>query len=187
MHHNDRELCVASGGALTSGTVILPGMAAIKVYAPRTRGVDAPTHTFAMIYIRDGVEERHEFLARPAMGWQDVRGLVPLLGGADDGLSEHAVRVIERLIRRVIANDDGTPEKWVPNVVDGHFTDPSGDHTPIELLPAYEAFEAGSSRRRWVHLMEHDDEVTVEPDQIVELLNDLVEVASGRPTQRSSP
>lgn len=162
-------------------------MAAVKEYVPHIRGADAPVHNFIMIFLRDGVEERHEFTARPAMGWQDVRGLVPLLGGTDTGLSEHAVRVIEKLIRRVLTNGDGTPERWTPTVVDGHFTDPNGDHTPVELLPGYEAFEAGSSRRRWVHLMENDDDITVEPDQIVELLNDLVEAASARPTRRSAP
>lgn len=165
----------------------MPGMA-LKEYAPRTRGQTPPEVPFVMIFVRDGVEERHEFVAHPTMGWQDVRGLVPLMGGkTDDALTQQAVRVIDRLIRRVLANDDGTPELWEPTVVDTHFTDPNGDHTPLELLPAYEAFTAGSSRRRWVHLMEHDDDVTVEAEQIVDLLADLLEAAGQRPTQRSTP
>jgi hypothetical protein len=160
----------------------------LKEYAPRTRGYEPPEVPFAMIFVRDGVEERHEFTARPTMGWQDVRGLVPLMGGkTDDQLTQQAVKVIDRLIRRVLANDDGTPELWTPTVVDGHFTDPNGDHTPLDLLPAYETFTAGSSRRRWVHLMEHDDEVTVEAEQIVDLMADLVSAAGERPTQRSTP
>lgn len=141
-----------------------------------------------MVFIRDGVEERHEFTAHPTMGWQDVRGLMPLMGGeGDQTLSQGAIRVVDRLIGRSLDNTDGTPEKWKPRVVDGHFTAPNGDHTPVELLPGFEAFEAGSSRRRWVHLMEVDDDVTVEPMQIVELMADLVEVAANRPTTRSAP
>lgn len=158
-----------------------------KIYAPKVRGADAPTVDFGVVYLRDGVEETHEFTARPRMGWQDLRGLVPLMGGqADDGLTGQAISTIDRLIRRVLVNDDGTPEKWVPHIVDEHFTAPNGDHTPVALLPAIEAFEAGSSRRRWVHLMERDDEVTIEAEQVAELLTDLVGVTAARPT-RSAP
>lgn len=162
---------------------------AMKEYVPKQRGEPPPEIPFAMIFIRDGLEERHEFTARPSMGWQDVRGLVPLMGGGnDDKVTQQAIRVIDRLVRRVLANDDGTPEKWRPYIVDGHFTAPNGDHTPEELLPGFETFEAGSSRRRWTHLMEVDDDITVEPDQIIELMTDLMEESAGdRPTQRSAP
>lgn len=161
----------------------------LKEYAPTTRGEQPPEVPFAMIFIRDGVEERHEFVANPTMGWQDVRGLIPLMGGkADDqALSQAAIRVVDRLIGRSLDNTDGTPEKWRPNVVDGFFTAPNGDHTAVELLPGFESFDAGSSRRRWVHLMEKDDDITVEPDQIVALMADLLEVAANRPTTRSAP
>jgi hypothetical protein len=94
---------------------------------------------------------------------------------------------VDRLIGRSLDNTDGTPEKWKPTVVDRHFTAPNGDHTPAELLAGFESFDAGSSRRRWVHLMEVDDDITVEPDQIVELMADLLEAAANRPTTRSSP
>ncbi|MGH3921346.1 MAG: hypothetical protein ACRDTT_00425 [Pseudonocardiaceae bacterium] len=138
-----------------------------------------------MIFVRDDADEHHEFVARPRMGWQDVKGLYPLMGGSDrdDGLVQKALGPIDRLIRRSLRNDDGTPEKWVPNVVHDEdrtwFTDPNGDHIEgdnvEELLPAYLAFDSGSSRRRWVHLMEHDDDVTIEPGQIMDLLSDLTE------------
>jgi hypothetical protein len=162
-------------------------MAAPKVYAPRNRGSAPPEFPFAMIFLRDGVEETHEFLATPTMGWQDLRGLVPLMVSSsnDEAMAAHAIRVIDSLVRRVLRNDDGTPEKWRANIVDGHFTAPNGDHTPVELLPAIEAFEAGSSRRRWMHLMEHDDEVTIELDQMVSLMEDLIAAVAERPTQRS--
>lgn len=166
-----------------------------KVYAPRQSGSEAPIHEFTMIFVRDGVDEHHSFEARPRMGWEDVKGLVPLMGGGkDDDLIRRALAPIDRLIRRSLRNDDGTPEKWVPNVVsDGEnppwFTDPIGDHVEEELLPAYLAFDAGSSRRRWVALMDHDDDVTVEPEQIMDLLQDLTELSgkdrSGKPAASS--
>jgi hypothetical protein len=102
-------------------------------------------------------------------------------------LTQHAVKVVDRLIRRSLANNDGTPEKWEPDIVDGHFTAPNGDHTPEELLPGFMAFDAGSSRRRWVQLLDHDDDITVDPEQIIELMADLLEAASdSRPTTRSA-
>jgi hypothetical protein len=170
---------------------MLRRMSAAKVYAPRNRGTTPPEFSFTMIFVRDGVEEPHEFTARPTMGWQDMRGLVPLLGGQskdmDQELAGHAVRVIDRLVRRALRNDDGTPEKWHPTVVDGHFTAPNGDHTPESLLSGFEAFEAGSSRRRWVHLMEEDDEVTIELDQMVALMEDVIAAVGDRPTTKSEP
>lgn len=157
-----------------------------KVYAPTRSGSEAPVHEFTMIFVRDGVDEHHEFTARPRIGWGDVTGLLPLAGGSGS-LSAHTLAVINNLIRRALVNDDGTPEKWRPNIVDGHFAAPNGDHTPEAELPVFEAFGAGSSRRRWVHLMEHDDDVTLEPEQIMALVGDLMEVAGERPTKSSAP
>lgn len=161
--------------------------APMKIYTPKVRGDDGPTIEFGVVFLRDGMEETHEFTARPRMGWQDLTGLVPLMSAqSEDGITEEAVRTISNMIRRGLVNDDGTPEKWEPNVVAGYFTAPSGDHTPVGMLPAFDAFEAGSSRRRWVHLMAHDDDVTVEADQVAEILTDLVSAAAQRPTQRSA-
>ena len=169
-----------------------------KVYAPRNRGTALPEFSFGMIFLRDQVEEVHEFVARPTMGWQDMRGLVPLLGGRsrdmDQDMIGHAVRVIDRLVRRALRNDDGTPERWQAHIYtaddDGkqYFNDPQGNRTPVDLLGGFEAFEAGSSRRRWAHLMEDDDEVTVELDQMVELMEDIISaVSDDRPTTKSEP
>lgn len=163
-----------------------------KVYAPtRSGGADPPTHEFTMIFVRDGVDEPHEFVARPSIGWGDVSSLMlPMMEGAS-GISAGTLRQIDRLIRRSLVNDDGTPEKWRPRVVtpdDGEpwFTAPNGDHCEVTELPVYEALDAGSSRRRWSHLMEVDDDVTIEPEQILALVNDLMEVASERPTKSSA-
>jgi hypothetical protein len=166
-----------------------PAAMAMREYVPKSRGVTLDPFEFSMIFLRDEVEEKHEFTARPTMSWQDTRAIMPIIAGqgSDEAQIAQAVKVMDRLIRRVLANDDGTPEKWKPTVVDGHFTDPQGDHTPVNLLPAYEAFDAGSSRRRWVHLMENDDEITIDVEQVIDLMRDLMEAAAARPTTRSAP
>ena len=161
-----------------------------KCYAPKNRGKKpAPEHEFDVVFIRDDVEETHEFTARPTFGWKEIRGAVGLMGLADGKVEHgelgHAVVYLDGIIRRAMVDDDGTPEKWSATVVDGHFADPRGDHVPVELLPLVEAFDAGSSRRRWVHLMTHDDDVTVEQGQLMELFDDLMAVAADRPTERS--
>jgi len=161
----------------------------LREYAPKSRGTTPEPFEFSMIFMRDGVEERHEFTARPTMAWQDTRAIMPIIAGqgSDEAQVAQAVKVMDRLIRRALANDDGTPEKWSAAVVDGHFTDPQGDHTPAVLLPAYKAFDAGSSRRRWIYLMESDDDISVDADQIIELMKDMLEAAAARPTTRSAP
>lgn len=165
---------------------------AIKVYEPEDAGEDPVLHEFAMIFKRDGVRERHEFTAEPRMDWQNLRGLMFLMDSRrGEGIDPRALAQIDRLIRRSLVNTDGTPEKWRANVVsedteEPWFTDPNGDHTPADMLPAYETFEAGSSRRRWVHLMENDDEITVEKEQILSLMRDLMEASADRPTKRSA-
>lgn len=42
--------------------------------------------------------------------------------------------------------------------------------------------QAGSSRRRWLHLMNNDDECTVTLDSMLDLAKDLIAAAAGRPT-----
>ena len=160
-----------------------------KRYAPKNSGASAPVHEFEFAFLRDGVEEVHEFAARPRFGWKETAGAISLMGVMDGktghGELGYAVRYLDGILRRSLVNDDGTPEKWTATVVDGHFTDPAGDHVPEELLPLVEAFDAGSSRRRWVHLMTRDDDVTVEQGQLMELFDDLMTVAADRPTERS--
>ena len=160
-----------------------------KRYAPTNGGQPAPVHEFEFVFLRDRTEEPHEFKARPMFGWKETTGAISLMGVAEGktehGELRHALGYLENILRRSMVDDDGTPEKWTATVVDGHFDDPNGDHTPVELLPLYEAFDAGSSRRRWVHLMADDDDVTVEQGQLMELFTDLMAVAADRPTERS--
>lgn len=141
------------------------------------------------------MRERHEFIAEPQYDWKNLRSLMYLMESRrDEGFDPKALAQIDRLVRRALVNHDGTPERWKANVVspdDGEawFTDPNGDHTPAEMLPLYVEFSAGSSRRRWVHLMDVDDEVTVDFKQVTDLMQDLMTIAGkdrGKNSEASS-
>lgn len=156
-------------------------MPAAKHFGPKRDVKPAPEVPFSVGFVRDGVEEIHEFTARPRVSYGDTVGLVKNQDGAG------ALPYLDRLIRRSLVDNDGTPAKWQPTVVDGELTAPDGTTVSAEDLPKYTAFEAGSSRRRWVQLMEHDDDVEVEFEQILGVFEHLMaEVSAGRPTSRSS-
>lgn len=126
------------------------------------------------------IVEVHEFTARPTMAYGDVLGL------AANEESPRALAFLDRIIRRALLNDDGTPAGWKPYIHENHFSDPiTGNHTHVDELPNVETFEAGSSRRRWAHLIGADD-VSVEMKQVSAVLEYLSEEAAGRPTSRSS-
>jgi hypothetical protein len=155
-----------------------------KHFAAKRDVADAPTVSFTIDFVRNGVREPHEFKAVPRTSYGDMIGIVK--NQADDpGAS---LRFLDRMIRRLLTDTDGTPESFNPNVADGQFIDPTGKKQPESELPKLLAFEAGSSRRRWAHLLQLDDDVEVEIEQITDLFEWLAtEAAGSRPTQRSSP
>lgn len=164
---------------------MLPRM---KHFATTQVAEQAAPVDFSVDFVReleeDGVTkkivETHEFTARPAMAYGDVLGL------AANEESPRALQFLDRIIRRALLNDDGTPEKWTPYVHDDHFNDPvDGHRTHVDDLPAFESFESGSSRRRWARLINAED-VFVEMRQVTEVLEFLSEEAAGRPTSRSA-
>lgn len=148
-------------------------MPSVKHFAPKRDVKAAPVVEFSIDFIRDGVAELHEFSARPRTSYGDVLGLVK---NQDDDNGK-ALPHLDAMIRRCLLNDDGVPQKWKPVIEDGHFTAPNGDRTLIAELPKFVTFEAGSSRRRWVQLIEHDGEVEVELDQIAGVFEYLAETA----------
>lgn len=165
----------------------------IPVFEPEDDSGEEPQrYEVAVIFKRDGVRERHEFITEPRWDWMGLRGLLHLMDARDDsGITAKTLAQFDRLVRRSLVNDDGTPEKWRPHVVDDGesepwFTDPNGDHCPAEMLPAYVTFEAGSSRRRWMHLIDADEEVTIEATQIIRLANYLMEMAGKDRKKKSS-
>jgi hypothetical protein len=64
---------------------------------------------------------------------------------------------------------------------DGHIY-PMSDEAAIKR---FTAIENGSSRRRWVYLIEEDDDATVEAEDITEIGTWLIGLATNRPTEPS--
>lgn len=139
------------------------------------------TVEFTVTVDRDGDDEDHTFSARPKFSYKRMReaATAQAKGGAA------ALLRFEKMIRPSLCDDDGTPVKWRPEINDGHFIDPNGVERPVVDLEAVLAPEAGSSRRRWAHLMDDDDEVEIELDEIVKAYEVLVGAATERPTRKS--
>lgn len=161
------------------------------------RAAELPTDTLTLVVMRNGVLDEHDFTVQPRVHFGDIAGVLDATArrGATEADQLRAVPYMLRILRRCMIDSDGTPEKWKPNIVDGHFTSPDGKHLPVHELPIVQAFDAGSSRRRWVKLLLEDDDVEIEEGQIVEAMEYVVELASSpgapasddvRPTSRSS-
>ena len=146
--------------------------------------VDLPGLVEHMVpFDRDGDREEHTFRARPRMSYKRMADIVRARKSGD---GVDALAVFERMIRPALLDTDGVPAKWKPEVEDGVFVDPDGKERPVADLADVTAFDAGSSRRRWIHLLDVDDEVEVELDDITDFYEALIEAASDRPTQRPS-
>lgn len=164
---------------MTCPAATVYGMAA-KEFRPKAKATPPKRVDFTLIGIRDGVEEPHEFTAKPRLDWG------PLVGVVVHQEKNTSIKFLDQIIRRSLANDDGTPALWEPNIVDGHFTAPNGDHTPVDRLHEFQTYDVGSSRRRWMHLFDEDDDIEIELEQIMEIFEWLAEEAAERPTQKSS-
>jgi len=168
-----------------------------KHFAAKRDVADAPVVSFSIDFARNGIKETHEFKAIPRTSYGDMIGIVKNQND-DPGRS---LAYLDRMIRRLLVDTDGTPEAWKPEIKtqgpvaakkgadpDGpveYFIDPDGKRQSPDELPKFFAFEAGSSRRRWAHLLQHDDDVEIEIDQVTDLFEWLASEAAGqRPTRR---
>jgi len=144
---------------------------------------DTPDVPFTAVFVRDDKEEDHDFLAQPDISYGDVVGFQKLQRvGADQG---QIVVYLDRVIRRSLRNDDGVPVKWRPEIAAGEFTTPAGETAPVADLEKFTAFAAGSSRRRWMELVDSDDAV-IGVQQVMGIFEYLTESIAARPTPRSS-
>jgi hypothetical protein len=169
-----------------------------KHFAAKRDVADAPVVSFSIDFVRNGVREPHEFKAVPRTSYGDMIGIVKNQDD-DPGAS---LRFLDRMIRRLLVDSDGTPEQWTAEIkteaspagkttkADAapveYFIDPAGKRQPASDLPKYLAFEAGSSRRRWAYLLQKDDDVEVEIDQVTDLFEWLASEAADRPTSKRS-
>jgi len=172
-----------------------------KHFAAKRDVADAPVVSFSIDFARNSVRELHEFKAIPRTSYGDMIGIVKNQND-DPG---KALAYLDRMIRRLLVDTDGVPELWAPTIqeeqikVDSkkqttaptelvrerYFLDPDGNRQPESALPKFEAFEAGSSRRRWAHLLWVDDDVEIELSQVTDLFEWLASEAAGRPTRPS--
>jgi hypothetical protein len=150
-----------------------------KRFGKKKDSAPIPETSFSVDFTRDGVDEEHFFNARPQLAYGDMVGLKRHEQDEDGKV----LPVLDRIIRRAMRNDDGTPTSWKPAVQDGEFTAPDGKLVPATDLPTYTKHEAGSSRKRWIELIESDDAV-VEFEQVMALFEHLCAVSSDRPTER---
>lgn len=164
----------------------------------------APREEFEFTFLRDDEPETHRFAVR---AHTDVVGLTSTLMLAKSS-PEAAMPAVLRVIAKMLDNKDGTPHGWRPvpladkpnpEQADGpepddaeatlrerKFRGPDGNLHTFEHAARFQAFEAGSSRRRWLHLIEEDDYVSVDAQDLMELFEWAVGLAAGRPTQPSS-
>lgn len=66
------------------------------------------------------------------------------------------------------------------------FRGPTGAYHPMSEAPLFLEESSGSSRRRWVHMINDDDDVTIDSEDITALFEWVVSLAAGRPTPPSS-
>jgi hypothetical protein len=94
-----------------------------------------------------------------------------------DAERDHLQAQLDEWERRADAGDDDYVTK---------FRGPDGQLHPMDRAARFLEFEAGSSRRRWFHLMNEDDEITVDAKELTKLFEWLVGLAANRPTRPSS-
>jgi hypothetical protein len=114
-------------------------------------------------------------------------GAVNRLAGSMDGDNEaESYRAIISLVAKYMDDKDGTGHNWAPVAMAPkkgeeppvkRFRGPDGKPHPWDEAGKFLAVEKGSSRRRWLHLMNEDDTAEVDRETLVKLLEYLMEIA----------
>lgn len=169
----------------------------MKSFGPKGQAVQpVPREPFQFTFLRDDEPETHEFQARAIT---DVTGLSVLFQDIDRH-PERALTGMMRQIAKLLDNKDGVSASWQPaalplpsmedRVASGTYSEaddeeeqvmkfrtPAGDLLPLtpENTAKFTDHAAGSSRRRWLELIEGD--VTVHESDLVKLFQWLVGLA----------
>jgi hypothetical protein len=154
----------------------------------------APKYDTAPItvsYIRGGEIEVQTFniIVKPIDMGTAFR--LMLAGAVNDAT---ALPSMIRLIGQYMVNHDGVSATWEykplapkpdePEI--SRFRAPNGKFLPVEKAEQFTDPAKGSSRRRWLHLMNVDEDAEIQQETITDLLKYLTEVAANRPTPASS-
>lgn len=180
----------------------------MKSFGPAGRSNTKPVarEPFEFTFMRDDEPETYTFNARAVT---DTAGIASTLGVAEKH-PERALPGMLRMISKMLDNKDGTPRGWEPKVLpppqapadqptlsgefdviddepddepEPKFRGPDGELHPMSAAEKFQAFEAGSSRRRWHQLMDDDEEITADGKALIKLFEWLVGLAAGRPTR----
>lgn len=138
----------------------------------------------------------HEFYA--VLGNLHAGGLIAAMSAAHRNDGAAAAEAYYRTIAKMIDNYDGIPAGWEPTPLPQAEGDErgtvfripwgsdKGTLVPMENADAYLSSEVHSSRRRWLHLMEQDDDAVVEFSDLSELFEWLVAQSTGKASGASS-
>lgn len=165
-----------------------------KRYGSKLRKVTPTPFEFELYRDTPGeaepVAEVHEFTALPRI---DAGQLIRLLSGVDRAEDNPGgmLSALSESVRKVLSDKDGTPQHWTPVALPREgdtplsFRGPDGQVYPFTdqaAIDKFTAFEAGSSRRRWAHLLFDDEQVAVDLEDLVEVAQDMISEGTGRPT-----
>ena len=181
-----------------------------KTYGPDTvPEIPEVPFTLRVVHEDDNGEReirQHDFIGRPDPSSSDFTRFA-VAANSDDG--SKLLLVLRDLLPRMIKNNDGVPLAWefqelprVPKQVEpgatvvygtddgdpeqllepAKFRAPDGSIRPVEERSKFEAFEAGSSRRRLHQLMFEDGTAKIHMQTVVKVMQDLFTVSGGRPT-----
>jgi hypothetical protein len=138
----------------------------------------------------------HEFWA--VLGNLHAGGLIAALMAAERKDAGKAAEAYYRTISKMVDNNDGIPANWEPVPLPQEEGDErpevfripwgadKGSLVPMVNAEAYIASEVHSSRRRWLHLMEVDDDAIVEFSDLTELFEWLIAQSSEKASAASS-
>jgi hypothetical protein len=171
----------------------------------------ARRYPFSITVMRDDEPEVHHFLAAPRTNMFALARLIRVQDDADLKVIDNTIR----LLSSMLDNKDGVPNKWKPEPLPDQATAPTDDAEGSRFLqqiaeeedprPPVQKFRGpdgkiypmdqaekflhhtnGSSRRRWRELIEEDDDVTVEFEDLKNLMEWMVSIAGKGHTPASS-
>lgn len=143
-------------------------------------------------YLRDEVVETQQFnMLDKAV---DVGATNRLLNRANSGGDAEAFAGMITLLAKYMDDKDGTGSRWQPVELEPKKTDgpdapkrfrgPDGKIHAWDKADEFLKIQNGSSRRRWLHLMNEDDDTTVDLDTIQRLMEFAMEI-SGKDRTRA--